>query len=99
MFGCHVVGNQANFWGGLYTWNNSTALILLSKFAKNNASTSGGGIYLDGSNMSLSATRLDLNSATYGGSLYSFNASMEVMKSTVRRSHARRHGGALYIII
>jgi len=78
--------------------NNSTALVLFSSFARNNASTSGGGIYLQSSNAFLSNIQLNLNGALSGGSLAANNASLEMVDSTVTRNHADESGGGVYLV-
>jgi len=78
-------------------WNNSTAMLLFNIFANNTASIFGGAIYMEASNMFLLSSHLDSNRARSGGSLVARNASIQMINATIRKSHARRFGGAIYM--
>jgi hypothetical protein len=100
-----LLGNSADFGGGLYLDGSSSASAYRSLIQGNNAATEGAGVYAKSASTFLAAegTSIESNSTPWGcnegGGIYAKDANTEVVidASTVMSNSALYRGGGLYI--
>eukprot|EP00210_Caulerpa_lentillifera_P003959 g3778.t1 len=66
-------------------------------YARNLANDLGGAIHLNNCSISLVDVTINSNNAAFGGAMYAFNASIEVMHSMLEINRASKSGGAIYM--
>ncbi len=66
----HFVGNRAKSGGGIYFQNNPLQELVLSVFARNEAESSGGAIFMESGNNAFRGCTISENRAKLGGGIY-----------------------------
>jgi len=100
-----IIGSKAKYGGAIH--NNGVQHLTNSTFTDNEASTSGGAIYIDGGDNEWSSTitecKFENNNCAegYGGAIYLYLAAMRVVNSTFMNNGAlssnwKSAGGAIY---
>eukprot|EP00210_Caulerpa_lentillifera_P008825 g8421.t1 len=90
-------GNKNRF-GGVIYGQDSFALISTSVFYNNSASVDGGVGALERCIVTFNGVLMHSNVAINGGSLITWNTSLQIFNSRFQSNHALEHGGALYFL-
>jgi hypothetical protein len=91
--------NQAEYGAGGYLYSDGTITseLIGGNFNNNEATTSGGGLYVYGP-ASLTGTVIESNAAEYGGGLYADEAVLTIDGGNFNSNEATSWGGGLYIL-
>ena len=94
-----IASNSSSSGGGMDIENNSRALII-NCLVKSNTSNGCGGIFLIGSNASITNSTItdNISSGFHGGGIELSNSHVDIMNSVIASNSSAGHGGGVYLV-